>query len=357
MSAAAPTTQGFWSAEDTSPVAIEAALERLLNERAEEGGRAYAPARVLNLIVAIDPARRTETIERLESVGRVNPSRTLLLLVEEGRTTLDAWATMACEVPTEAGALAVCRERVELQVGSAHLPYLDSVVDTLLVADLPTVVWSPHGLEEALDGLLPVADVVLIDSSEWPTLTEAVEHAAVVARRARVVDLAWLRTAPWRECAAGAFEPTSWRAGLGEIDRVTVRHGPDSAVSGLLLAGWFASKLGWAPGTVRETGGSYEGHAESDSGEVEIRLEVVDLGVPGLDGLTVETRSGLMLRLDRSPGGLASVRRDAEGREWAWKVLGASRGEGGVLREALSDALVVDPTYRPALTAAVAMLE
>jgi glucose-6-phosphate dehydrogenase assembly protein OpcA len=356
VTAEAPTTQGYWSAEDTTPSAIEAALERLLNERAEEGGRAYAPARVLNLIVVTDSDGRAGVVERLESVGRVNPSRTVLLLVEEGRTTLDAWATMACEVPSEPGTLAVCRERVELQVGAVHLSHLASVVDSLLV-DLPTVVWSPHGLEEALDGLLPVADAVLIDSSAAPTPTQAVEHAAVLARRAEVVDLAWLRTAPWRECAAGAFEPPSWRSGLTEIDRVTVRHGPDSVVSGLLLAGWFASKLRWAPGELRRSEEGWEGHAESDSGEVELRFEVTELGVPGLAGLTVETRSGLMLALDRSPGGLASVRRDAEGRESAWKVLGASRGEGGVLREALRDALVLDPTYRPALTAAAAMLE
>ena len=357
MSTDAPVSQGFWSAEDTSPSAVESALERLLNERAEEGGRAYAPARVLNLIVVVDPARRDEVIERLESVGRVNPSRTVLLLVEEGRTTLDAWATMACEVPSEPHALAVCRERVEISVGEAHIGRLDSVVDSLLVADLPTVVWSPHGLDAALDGLLPVADVVLIDSREAKSLTAGIEHAAMLVARAGVVDLAWLRTAPWRERVAGAFEPASWRPRLAEIERVTVRHGPDSAVSALLVAGWMASKLRWAPGSLRETPGGYEGDASSDGGPVELVFERAELAVPGLVGLTVETRCGLSLRLERGRGGLASERRDAEGRETSWTVLGASRGEGGVLGDALRDALLPDPTYRPALTAAAALLE
>jgi glucose-6-phosphate dehydrogenase assembly protein OpcA len=357
VSADAPVSQGFWAAEDTTPSAVESALERLLNERAEEGGRAYAPARVLNLIVVVDPARRDEVVERLEAVGRVNPSRTVLVLVEPGRTTLDAWATMACEVPSEPHALAVCRERVELQVGDEHLRRLDSVVASLLVGDLSTVVWSPHGLDAALDGLLPVADVVLIDSSDAPSLVDGVAHAAWVAGRAGVVDLAWLRSVPWRERLAGAFDPPSWRAALGEIERVVIRHGAESAVSALLVAGWLASKLRWAPGELRETAGGWEGHAGADGGDVALVFERAELDVPGLVGLTVETRSGMSLCLDRGRGGLAAVRRDAEGREGRATVLGASRGETGVLGDALRGALLPDPTYRPALTAAAALLE
>jgi hypothetical protein len=37
-------------------------------------------------------------------------------------------------------------------------------------------------------------------------------------------------------------------------------------------------------------------------------------------------------------------------------VLGASRGEGGILGEGIRQALLRDPAYRPALEAAGAML-
>ena len=166
--AAAPTTQGFWSAEDTSPVAIEAALERLLNERAEEGGRAYAPARVLNLIVAIDPARRTETIERLESVGRVNPSRTLLMLVEEGandarrmghdglRGADRGWG--AGRVPGAGRAPGRERPPAVSRLGGG-LPARGRPADRGVVAAR-----AGGGARRPA----PVADVVLIDSSEPP---------------------------------------------------------------------------------------------------------------------------------------------------------------------------------------------
>ena len=47
----------------------------------------------------------------------------------------------------------------------------------------------------------------------------------------------------------------------------------------------------------------------------------------------------------------------ATGGESAWTVLGASRGEAGILGEGIRQALLRDPTYRPALAAAEAMVE
>ena len=38
--------------------------------------------------------------------------------------------------------------------GPSHLEQLDTIVDPLVVPDLATVVWSPHGHDEAVDALL-----------------------------------------------------------------------------------------------------------------------------------------------------------------------------------------------------------
>jgi hypothetical protein len=73
-------------------------------------------------------------------------------------------------------------------------------------------------------------------------------------------------------------------------------------------------------------------------------------------GITVETASGLSVSLDRGPGGLSAHRRDRKGRESSWTLLGASRGETGILGEGIRQALLRDPTYAPALAAAEAML-
>jgi hypothetical protein len=77
--------------------------------------------------------------------------------------------------------------------------------------------------------------------------------------------------------------------------------------------------------------------------------------VPGLAGLELKTASGQLLRLDRGPGGLHAYSRDPQGKEREWTILGASRGEAGILGEGIRQALLRDPSYAPALHAAAKM--
>jgi hypothetical protein len=71
--------------------------------------------------------------------------------------------------------------------------------------------------------------------------------------------------------------------------------------------------------------------------------------------VTIEARGG-MLSLDRGPGGLQAHQRSTAGVDSSWVVMGASRGEAGILGEGIRQALLRDPTYAPALEAATAML-
>jgi hypothetical protein len=171
-----------------------------------------------------------------------------------------------------------------------------------------------------------------------------------------VVDLAWLRSTPWRERVAATFDPPKWLRELGRISAVEVRHGPESAAAGLLFCGWLASRLGWDPGSMVARGDHLEGHARGKRQEVALRLESVRQDVPGLAGVTIETADGMQISLDRGPGGLAAHRRDPKGHESRWTILGASRGESGILGEGVRQALLRDPTYQPALGAARTMI-
>jgi glucose-6-phosphate dehydrogenase-like protein OpcA len=175
--------------------------------------------------------------------------------------------------------------------------------------------------------------------------------------KAYVVDLAWLRGTPWRERIAATFDPPQWRPALRQIAKVSVRHRPDSAISGVLMVGWLASRLGWVPGSLVADGGRLNGRARAGKTEVALDLlPVHDLGAPGLGGITIETADGMTLSLDRSEGGLAARRRTRDGRESTWVVLGASRGEAGILGEGIRQALLRDPTYAPAVRCASAFL-
>ena len=83
---------------------------------------------------------------------------------------------------------------------------------------------------------------------------------------------------------------------------------------------------------------------------------VPEQDVPGLAGITIETAQGMTIALDRGPGGLRARRSTRKGKDTEWTLIGASRGEAGILGEGIRQALLRDPTYRPALDAAGEML-
>jgi glucose-6-phosphate dehydrogenase assembly protein OpcA len=348
--------EGIWTEQDTTPAAIEAHLRELLKLQHAKS-EAYVPARVLNLAVIVDREWRGEIFNRLERVGRYHPSRTILCTVEPRRTTIDVWASMSTEGDPQAGELALTRERIVLDIGPSHLKGLDTIVAPLLVSDIATVVWSPHGHAEAVDALRGLAQVVLLDSVTEPDATTAIVRARDLAERLYVVDLAWLRSTPWRERVASTFDPPEWREELGRISSVSVRHQPQSAIAGLLFCGWMASRLGWQPGALVAANGSLRGHAHGRRQDVEIEL-VPDptMSVPGLAGIEIGSASGVRIGLYRGPGGLTARRSDRKGRESSWTVLGASRGEAGILGEGIRQALLRDRAYRPALRCVEAML-
>ena len=325
-------SEDVWAERDTTPDAIEAALRELLRER-HAANRSLAPARVLNLIVVVDRSWKGEIANRLERVGRYHASRTILCAVEEGRETLDAVAVMSYD-ESPGGSLGVMHERVEIDLGPEHLARLDAIVDPVLVSELPTMLWAPHGHAGVADTLMPMLDVILLDSEDEEELGSGLARAAVCIGSVYVVDLAWLRTTPWRERLAASFDPPDRRAALLELEAITVRHKPTSRASAALLIGWLASRLHWNGERPR------------------VELDPVEQDAPGLSGVTVAWGDGQSLSLDRDRGGLCALERQSSGGERRWKVLGASRGEGGILGEGVRQALLRDPTYRPALQAA-----
>jgi hypothetical protein len=245
------------------------------------------------------------------------------------------------------------REHVEIDCGPEHLQALQTIVDPVLVSEMPTVAWSPHGHAEAVRALLPLVDVMLLDSDDTPEPAEAFARAHELCDHLYVVDLAWLRTTPWRERLAASFEFTTRLAALRHIAMLEVRHQGSSTASGLLLTGWLASRLHWDTEPLHDTpGGGLDGAARRDGGEVELRLRTIHQESPGLAGVTVHCERGTSLSLQRGFGGLDAHERRADGGSNEWKILGASRGEGGILGEGVRQALLRDPTYGPALDAA-----
>jgi glucose-6-phosphate dehydrogenase assembly protein OpcA len=339
-----------WSERNTSPDRIEAALRELLRER-HASDRQLAPARVLNLVVVLDRQWKGEIANRLEQVGRYHASRTVLCAVEEGRKELDATAVMAYDQRTPAG-IGVLYEMIEIDMGPSHLAHLDTVIDPVIVSEMPTVLWCPHGHEEAIQALLGMIDVLLLDSDQLFEPADSLANVENLLDSAYVVDLAWLRTVPWRERLAASFDPPERVQRLKELRGLEVRYKPGSTASALLMAGWLTSRLHWEPNALKpQDGGRMRGSAVRNGEEITISLEPSEQEVPGLEGVTVSCCEDYSLSLDRGRGGLNARERTSE-IERSWQVLGASRGEGGILGEGVRQALLRDPTYGPALEAA-----
>jgi glucose-6-phosphate dehydrogenase assembly protein OpcA len=324
-------SEDVWAERDTTPDEIEVALRRLLRDR-HLANPTLAPARVLNFVVVVDRSWKGEISNRLARVGRYHASRTILCAVEEGRASLDAVAVMSYD-DSPGGTLNVMHELVEIDMGPEHLARLDTIVDAVLVSELPTMLWAPHGHDDAARVLMRMLDVILMDSEDQEDPGAGLARAANCLGSVYVVDLAWLRTTPWRERLAASFDPPDRRRALHELAGVCVRHQPASMASAALLVGWLASRLKW------------------NGSPPAIELASVDQDAPGLAGVTVSWGEECSLSLDRGRGGLLA-RQQGGGEDRVWRVLGASRGEGGILGEGVRQALLRDPTYGPALDAA-----
>src|SRR5207302_2774087 len=194
----------------------------------------FMPARVLNMIVFVDREWSGEIANRLRGVGRYHASRVLVLSYEPGRRRLDGRVMIASEGDPEMQELALLRETVIVEIGDVHLDDLVTIADPLVVTDLPTLLWSPHGHPEVVAELLALCQAVLVDSVDEPVPREALDRACALTREAYVVDLAWLRSTPWRERVAASFDPPRLRRELRTLTGVSVRHHPESTIAGLL---------------------------------------------------------------------------------------------------------------------------
>ncbi len=256
--------------------------------------------------------------ERLARAGPLPPLRIIHCSVEPGRAVPGAGA-VAVEraLRRERGDFTVAGERVQVALGEDHLARLDTIVAPLLAPGRPTVAWCPHAA--ALPALGRLADAVVVDSDAG---------AFDAPAGPRVVDLAWLRTAPWRERIAALFDPPAERS---LVEAVRIRHHPASERAALLVLGWLSARLGRLPG------------ARAVEADAEARA-------PGISRIGLSSRSGRSVVIERTRRGLCVLERPPDGLERRWTAAGPARGEGLVLADGIRSALLPDPGFAAALT-------
>ncbi|HEY7064836.1 MAG TPA: glucose-6-phosphate dehydrogenase assembly protein OpcA [Chloroflexota bacterium] len=262
-----------WEAQNTTVVDVERQLARILRELSgsrRNGDDPYLVPRasVLNLVVHADEAGEVERAsEAMGSLAIRHPSRTLLLVTapDAAEDGLDA-AIHTQRAPVPGGQSSLYVEEVRLRARGSTALHLASVVEPLLMSNLPTYLWWLGRPPRSHEPLLFLADRLIIDSAEFPDalIGLAMLDACSVGedKRLELGDLGWRRIAPWCQLIAQFFDPHDARPYQQRIRKVSVEYvetesGVVSAAP-LLLTGWLAARLGWQPETAAVARGSLD---------------------------------------------------------------------------------------------------
>jgi hypothetical protein len=251
-----------WSGEDVRLDEVNEALGRLRAASAAEGAPPNLRTSVMTHLAWVPEPWVERARDALAGMAEQHPSRSILLFPEPdaGRSQIDALVSLECYAVPEVDRL-VCSEVIELQLLGTRAKAPASVVEPLLISDLPVFLrWRgepPWGLQE-LDQLVGVADRFIVDSTEWDDLPYPYRHLVQLFDRTAVSDIAWARTSRWRALLA-----TVWPE-IADVRTIRVRG---TAAQAHLICGWLRSRLGRDDVALE--------HVEAE------RLEGIDLdGVP-----------------------------------------------------------------------------
>jgi glucose-6-phosphate dehydrogenase assembly protein OpcA len=216
----------------------------------------------LNLLVYVESEEEGREVSNVISqVTLQNPCRAIVMIMKPtpSRTPLTAWISAHCHLPV-AGEKQVCSEEISVAASGDAVADLPSVVVPLTVSGLPVYLWWRAGRYQPLppfNQILRISDRVLVDSARFPDPpADLSSFAAQVEKSSGDIDfsdLNWTRLTPWRELVAQCFDSAELHPCLERLAEVRVEYerGPDGGAGGLgrglLITGWLASRLGWAP--------------------------------------------------------------------------------------------------------------
>ena len=234
----APLDLESWTGEDVKLSDVGKALSRLRASTAAEGRPPAMRTSVMTHIAWVPGEWIEQARSALAGMGERHPSRTILLLPEADAGTDGIDATVSLESYAVPGVERnVVSEVVELQLRGTRAKAPASIVEPLLVSDLPVFLrWrgEPDWGSPELEQLVAITDRLIVDSTEWDDLPYAYRHLVALFERTAVSDIAWARTSRWRPMLASLWPDI---AGVKRL-RVT-----GTAAQGHLLAGWLRSRL------------------------------------------------------------------------------------------------------------------
>jgi hypothetical protein len=214
-------------------------IDRVLaQERVDQDtGEPIQRTSVMTHIAWVPPQWVEAAEDVLTGLAERHPSRTIVLVPDPGADDcLEAKAEVT-SYPAGQGRL-VCAETIRVRLGGARAEVPASVVQPLLLPDLPVFLrWRglpPFG-ERPFEELVDVVDRLIVDSTEWPDLPAPYARLAEIFDRVVVSDIAWARTSRWRPQLASLWPR------IADVKTIEV-EGTEAQAN--LLAGWLRSRLG-----------------------------------------------------------------------------------------------------------------
>jgi Glucose-6-phosphate dehydrogenase subunit N-terminal domain/Glucose-6-phosphate dehydrogenase subunit C-terminal domain len=230
-----------WEGSDVRLSEVNNALGKLRAESAVEGGPPNLRTSVMTHLAWIPEAWADQARSALAGMGERHPSRSILLFPkpDAGSNRIDARIAVECYAVPDVNRL-VCSDVVELELLGTRAKAPASIVEPLLITDLPVFLrWrgEPVWGAQELDQLVDIVDRLIVDSTEWDDVPYPYRRLAALFERTAVSDIAWARTSRWRSLLA-----TCW-PDIADVSTIRVTGTP---AQGWLLCGWLRSRLGRA---------------------------------------------------------------------------------------------------------------
>jgi glucose-6-phosphate dehydrogenase assembly protein OpcA len=307
-----------WSSEATDIPSVGRALHKLRlavrTDEDEAAPREVTEAAVLNLVViSTDDQALDEAAAVISELSARHPSRSILCRRDETSTEekLSAEVTAYCTF-TPGSERQICCEQVRVVLQGSYAERVHSLIEPLLLPDIPTFVWwrgQPPFASTMFDKLRHRADRMVVDSSGFRSafLELLTETATCDREHCAMSDLAWSRLEEWRERVASLFDPQDAREHLWQLRRViVVAATPGYPTEGVLMLGWLAHQLGWnVSERLSRAGNAWVCSFNSGGRAVTCEIFNEDVARPTLSGLSrLELASeNAMFLLEASPDG------------------------------------------------------
>jgi glucose-6-phosphate dehydrogenase assembly protein OpcA len=284
---------------------IESALRRLWNGESQQSqAEPVVRARTLNLIACSDVEHAQSTAELLELVTAYSPGRTIVITPAPTTSNQEVQVRVCAScLASRAGSRVFGRELIVIEAKASAHDRLPSMVEGLLVPDLPVFLWwrDLGSLDDKLfQKFSSKARRIIVDSTDLAHVGDLLRLQQVVKHicpRQAVSDLAWSRLTVWRELTAQFFDGAKGAVYLQRLNRILVEHaalensGKGIPADAILFAAWFASRLQCARPARSEQkalpvqGGKLSWQLQRVGGSLSIELQSAPGARPGLSRL------------------------------------------------------------------------